>query len=123
MLRAVYAKYIHLGPLCSQHKNTTGKKILDQRATRDLDALSVHPAILLGKKRGDHGSDVVGMSDTSQCRQPGYLLVDCRVVPHHPATKSVAMAPGATVFTAMPRGPSSFARYLVSTSTAPFMEA
>ena len=74
------------------------KQSLDQRATRDLDALSVHPAILLGEKRGDHGSDIVRMPDTSQCRQPGDLLVLLQGYPvPFPPLKSVAMAPGATV--------------------------
>ena len=40
-----------------------------------------------------------------------------------PPPKSVAMAPGATTFTAIPRGPNSLAMYRDSTSTAPFIDA
>ena len=39
-----------------------------------------------------------------------------------PPLKSVAIAPGATVLTVIPARPSSFARYRVKTSTAPFIE-
>src|SRR4029077_20838481 len=40
-----------------------------------------------------------------------------------PPLKSVAIGPGATTLTAIRRGPSSLARYFVSTSTAPFIAA
>ena len=40
-----------------------------------------------------------------------------------PPRKSVAVAPGATVLTVICRGPSSFARYRVRTSTAPLHAA
>jgi hypothetical protein len=53
---------------------------LEQHAAGDLDALSVYPAVVIRKKSGDHGPNVIGQAGPSQRRHFGDALIHIGVV-------------------------------------------
>ena len=54
---------------------------------RDLNALSVDPAVVLGKQRRNHGADIVRQADTAEGRYLRDMLVDFRIIPNHGAAE------------------------------------
>lgn len=95
----------------------------DSHSAGNLDPLCVHPAMILRQQRGNHRPDVVGLAWSAKRGHSGNSLGNIRIIAHDTPLKSVAIAPGATQFTAMRRSPSSNAIYLVIVSTAAFIVA
>jgi hypothetical protein len=60
---------------------------LERHATRDLDSLSIDPAIIVGKERGDHRSDVIRHSGSAQGGHFRDKFINFRVVAYHAAAK------------------------------------
>ena len=70
-----------------------------------------------GKQRGDYRSDVIRNAGPAERGRSGDGLVHFRIVTNDGTAEA---GPDGAGRNAIPRGPSSFAIYLVSTSTAPF---
>jgi hypothetical protein len=54
-------------------------------SARHLDALSIHPSIVLGEQRGNHQTDIVGQAGTAECGRFRDMPIHLRIVAHDTA--------------------------------------
>ncbi len=90
-------------------------------AARDLDALGVDPAIVVGKQRGDHRADVVGLADAAERRHVRDVLVHLRIVADHAAAEIGRDGARCDDVDGDPARPELLRQVAVSTSIAPFI--
>jgi hypothetical protein len=91
-------------------------------AACDLDALRIDPAVVLRKQLGNHGTDVVGNTRSSQCCPFGHPFVDLRIVADDAAAEIRLRGTRSDHVNGNLSRPEFLRLYFVSTSTAPFIE-
>src|SRR5690606_20531606 len=61
------------------------RKRSDRLSARHLDALSVHPAMVLREERRNHRADIVGEAGTAEGGRFRDMSIHLRIVAHHTA--------------------------------------
>ncbi len=86
-----------------------GQSGSEEHPARDFHTLRVHPRQLIAEQGGDGVADIIRQPNAPQRSLGGDMPIHLGVIAHLPPPKSVSMAPGAMMFTDIPRPPSSFA--------------